>query len=177
MIGSMRSGLIGLAAVLALSTPAHSQDDTCPEGQQPVYNATLERVVCMGIPGSGAAEDARPASPCPGGQQLVTVDGAARCIEIRAVPAILCVAPYRRMTRAGCEWTCGTGTQPDEASGECVCQPGLVEAGTDTEGRRICALDPRSLVPVPGPPVLERDPAGTPIQPEGPRPLPIEPPG
>ena len=178
MFQSLRSGLIGIAAVLALAAPALGQDNPCPEGQQPVYNTTLERVVCMGIPGSGGSQDARPSSPCPDGQlQVATEDGEPRCIEVRAVPAVLCVPPYRQMTQRGCEWTCGVGTQPDEASGQCQCQPGLVEAGMDTEGRRICAVDPRSLVPVPGRPPLERDPAGTPVLPDGPRPLPIQPPG
>ena len=46
--------------------------------------------------------------------------------------------PYHVETSDGrCVWSCGPGTQPG-ASGECVCQPGLVETGQDQFGRRVC---------------------------------------
>lgn len=176
MIGTLRSGAVFLAAVLALAAPARAVD--CPEGSQPQYNAALERVVCVGIPGSGSGGNTPPRSVCPPGEQPVTLqNGEIHCLNVHAVPAQLCVGPYRQMTQAGCEWTCGAGTRPDEASGQCQCEPGYVETGTDAQGRRTCALDPGSLIEIPGRPALERDPAGTPVLPPvpGPRQLPVQP--
>ncbi len=53
-----------------------------------------------------------------------------------------CPGPYRiALPQNGqmvCRWTCGQGTVPDETRGECVCKPGLVEAGADQRGRRTC---------------------------------------
>jgi hypothetical protein len=49
-----------------------------------------------------------------------------------------CPGPYHVQTNDGrCVWSCGTGTQPG-ASGECVCQQGLVETDQDQFGRRVC---------------------------------------
>ena len=53
-----------------------------------------------------------------------------------------CKGPYHvALPRDGkivCLWNCGTGTVPDERSGECVCAPDMVEAGIDEYGRRYC---------------------------------------
>ena len=49
-----------------------------------------------------------------------------------------CPGPYHVATSDGrCVWSCSQGTQP-AASGECECQPGLVETGKDQFGRRVC---------------------------------------
>ena len=50
-----------------------------------------------------------------------------------------CPSPYQGLSRDGrCVFTCARGTQPDPASGECICRPGLDEVATDDRGRRIC---------------------------------------
>lgn len=50
-----------------------------------------------------------------------------------------CPAPYHVVAPDGrCVWSCGQGTQPDAASGICVCQPRLLPAGSDRFGRLIC---------------------------------------
>jgi len=54
-------------------------------------------------------------------------------------PPSVCEPPYHGLSPEGnCVWSCGQGTQPDSLSNECVCQPGLIEVGTDEFGRRIC---------------------------------------
>lgn len=51
-----------------------------------------------------------------------------------------CEGPYRILTGDGrCVWSCGSGTQPDNASQQCVCQPGLTQSGVDQFGRRVCS--------------------------------------
>lgn len=55
-----------------------------------------------------------------------------------------CVGPYHLKADDGrCVWSCSEGTEPDPRAinsneSECVCQPGLVEVGTDRFGRRVC---------------------------------------
>ena len=54
-------------------------------------------------------------------------------------------SPYYGLSRDGrCVFTCARGTQPDPASGECICRPGLDEVATDDRGQRIVL----SLAPV-----------------------------
>jgi len=56
--------------------------------------------------------------------------------------AVSCVGPYHVLASDGrCVWSCGAGTQPDDpnnSSGQCVCQSGYTESGTDSFGRRVC---------------------------------------
>lgn len=47
-----------------------------------------------------------------------------------------------RTQDGGCVWSCGVGTEPNEATVECVCRPGLQEAGIDQFGRRVCQINP-----------------------------------
>ena len=50
-----------------------------------------------------------------------------------------CPGPYRVRTSDGrCVWSCGTGTRPDPATNQCVCQTGYSERGVDRFGRRVC---------------------------------------
>lgn len=173
MTALLRAPLAALTLLLLWTVPALSQENPCPEGTEPHYNAALEEVVCFGTGGSTTRQEPL----CPPGELAVLVDDEVLCLIAEARPAQACFPPYRQMTRDGCGWTCGEGTQPDETTGQCQCLPGLIEAGTDGDGRRICGLDPRTLVPVPGQPVLERDPANTPINPAGPMPSQIQPRG
>lgn len=50
-----------------------------------------------------------------------------------------CPEPYHGRAPDGrCVWSCSIGTQPDDATSECVCQGGLKEVDTDDFGRRVC---------------------------------------
>lgn len=54
-------------------------------------------------------------------------------------PEPACEGPYHVVAPDGrCVWSCGQGTQPDTASGTCVCQPRLSPAGRDRFGRLMC---------------------------------------
>jgi hypothetical protein len=54
-----------------------------------------------------------------------------------------CAAPYHKLKANGaCVWSCNASTHPDPKSGECVCNAGLTETGTDELGRRVCGDDP-----------------------------------
>ena len=65
--------------------------------------------------------------------------------------------PYQTPNPDGmaCTFVCGSGTVPDRASGECVCQRGWAEVGTDNQGRRVCR---RQQVPPPDDPVVFEPP-------------------
>ena len=64
-------------------------------------------------------------------------------------PEADCPGPYQGLTNDGrCVWSCSAGTQPG-ASGECECQPGLVETGEDNFGRRVCSAPPEPTLPTP----------------------------
>lgn len=86
-----------------------------------------------------------------------------------------CPGPYHRLvSKNQCVWSCGLGTQPDNPSnrfGQCVCQPGYVESGADSFGRRICKLSSTPPPPPPPPPIAP--PPSVPVCPE----LPPLPPG
>lgn len=50
-----------------------------------------------------------------------------------------CLGPYHVQTPDGrCVWSCSVGTTPDNRTGECVCQPGMVQTGLDRFNRRTC---------------------------------------
>ena len=85
----------------------------------------------------------------PGLEEVATDDRGRR---ICAEP---CPGPYHGRSREGyCVWSCGEGTQPDDATGTCVCRPGHVQTGTDRGGRRVCRLP----IHVPEPSGSETDP-------------------
>jgi len=46
-----------------------------------------------------------------------------------------------------CRFNCHQSTQPDPASGQCVCLPGTVEAGQLNDGRRYCLGNPGNQQP------------------------------
>ncbi len=50
----------------------------------------------------------------------------------------VCPEPYHVLVGDNCTWSCSEGTQPDNSTNECECQPGLTEVGTDRLGRRVC---------------------------------------
>ena len=68
--------------------------------------------------------------------------------------AVSCPAPYQTPNSQGvaCTYTCASGTVPDQASGQCVCQQGYVVVGADDQGRRICGP---GQVEQPSAPVLQ----------------------
>ena len=58
-----------------------------------------------------------------------------------------CPGPYHVLANDGrCVWSCSQGTQPGP-SGECECQPGLVETSQDQLGRRVCTAPPQTPPP------------------------------
>lgn len=63
--------------------------------------------------------------------------------DVNVTLLITCPGPYHNRTNENtCVWSCGTNTQPDDpnnSSGQCVCQAGFTESGTDQFGRRVCA--------------------------------------
>lgn len=95
-------------------------------------------------------------------------------------PSAACPGPYHVQTKDGrCVWSCSVGTQPDDPnnrSGQCVCQPGYLESGTDTFRRRICTVDSATPAPEPPPPPTppptEPPPTEPPPAPPPPPPLP-----
>lgn len=54
-------------------------------------------------------------------------------------PPPQCPAPYQVPNGAFCRFNCAEGTQPDQASGQCVCLPGMQVYGATADGRRQCA--------------------------------------
>ena len=76
-------------------------------------------------------------------------------VRLGEIVAANCRAPYQVPNPDGvaCTFTCGSGTVPDRASGQCVCQRGWVRVGADNQGRRICR--PRQIEqPPPDEPVV-----------------------
>ena len=71
--------------------------------------------------------------------------------------AASCPPPYQTPNPDGvaCTFVCASGTVPDRASGECVCQRGWAEVGADNQGRRICRPQER---PQPEDPVIFEPP-------------------
>ncbi len=64
-----------------------------------------------------------------------------------------CIGPYHVLASDGrCVWSCGTGTQPDNSSGQCVCQSGYIENGTDQFGRRVCTQTTAADITAPSTP-------------------------
>ena len=68
------------------------------------------------------------------------VDGVA--VQVCAAPQAppTCQGPYQILDQQqnACVWNCHQSTQPDPASGQCVCLPGTAEAGFLNDGRRYC---------------------------------------
>ena len=125
-------------------------DDSCPPGQEPHYNTATQNIVCVA---SGRGDGTPPRDPeraCPPGQlALQAADGSVTCMDAPTTTiAPICAGPYRVSAASGCVWQCAAGTQPNEATGECVCQPGLIEAGYDAQGRLTCQIDTRATIPV-----------------------------
>ena len=147
-------------------------DDVCPPGQEPHFNTATETIVCIGGGDRSEAEGPEPLCP-PGRAALRTEDGTLHCVDLSIPPIAYCAAPYRESRIHECVWTCAAGTQPDTASGECVCMPGHVETGTDRAGRRVCSIDTTATIPVPTdvPAQIPLEPVGPP-QPPGPDPMP-----
>jgi hypothetical protein len=53
----------------------------------------------------------------------------------------VCPKPYHVLTTDGrCVWSCGSGTQPDSVTNECVCTREYHQTGFDQFGRRVCSL-------------------------------------
>ncbi len=69
-----------------------------------------------------------------------------------------CPAPYQTPNADGvaCMFVCASGTVPDRASGECLCQQGWAQVGADNQGRRICR--PPRLEPPDDPVIFEPPP-------------------
>lgn len=70
---------------------------------------------------------------------IVLVSIIALGAAIGTASAQSCLAPYHVTAPDGrCVWSCAEGTQPDPATGVCVCQPGLEFTGADSSGRIVC---------------------------------------
>ncbi len=62
-------------------------------------------------------------------------------------PTPNCPAPYQALgANNQCVFTCGDGTEPNQATGECQCRAGFREIGTDATGRRVCRISTDSPI-------------------------------
>ncbi len=75
---------------------------------------------------------------------------------------VSCPAPYQVPNPDGvaCTFVCASGTVPDRASGQCVCQRGWVVVGADNQGRRICGPQQVEQPPPDDPVIFEPPPSG-----------------
>jgi hypothetical protein len=103
---------------------------------------------------------------CGPGYEQVGVDAQGRRIcEVAQQPEQPpnCPPPYQYLDSSvnppACAWNCHQSTQPDPASGQCVCLPGTVEAGFLNDGRRYCLADPATQQPPPAREVIHTVPA------------------
>ncbi len=112
------------------SVPSQTGDAClCPPGSTLLSNLVIDGVSVQSCEAPPAPP---PAAPQPGAERPAIPPGG----------LVACELPYRFWSRQGgevtCLWNCGTGTVPDAASNECVCEAGTYEAGTDAQGRRFC---------------------------------------
>lgn len=109
-------------------------------------------VTCAQYSPNSVPSPAGDACVCVAPYQVAAVDSVdgvqvVGCTAPEAPTPVACPAPYHVLANDGrCVWSCGAGTQPDNASNECVCQPGLVQTGTDQFGRRQCSAPSQSPV-------------------------------
>ncbi len=123
--------LVSLAALclVAGSPTARAQDCPAP------YHVTASDGRCVWSCSQGTQPDqASGQCVCQAGLEETGTDQFGR-----RVCTSVCQGPYHVTASDGrCVWSCSQGTQPDSASGQCVCQAGLEETGTDQFGRRVC---------------------------------------
>lgn len=120
-----------------------SNGEICAAGEEPAFDLASQVIVCLPARDSNAAP--QPQALCPVGWAAMRQGANLRCVEARYAASLSCQPPYRAFDSAGaCQWACAPGTQPDENSGECVCQSGMAVFGTDAYGRRVCQTDNRT---------------------------------
>ncbi|MCA8932869.1 MAG: hypothetical protein KDA49_10410, partial [Rhodospirillaceae bacterium] len=117
--------------------PALPPPEPCP----PPYHVQTSDGRCVWSCGPGTQPD--PASQqcvCqPGYSEIGQDQFGRRTCSLEPPQQPICPGPYHVQTSDGrCVWSCGSGTQPDPATNQCVCQPGLTEIDQDQFGRRVC---------------------------------------